>query len=388
MIKGAALDRSRGPAPLIRSHMPELDSIRGIAVLMVVLFHGFFCAVQEHSFHGPARLLVLVSKPGWSGVNLFFVLSGFLITGILLKSSRGERYYSRFYLRRALRILPAHFAILIALLALGMAPLRFVLLSAVFLSNVTVLFGVPLAYAPLWSLAVEEHFYLLWAPIVRLFDRRGVWVCAGAICILTPLVRLVGFHLGMSDDNIHYFTWCNCDGLAMGALLRLLAERYSERHAPFVRISAALLFTGLMALVLGAGAGIATRTRILGAGFQFSCVDLVMVGFLGIVVAGGASRWAALTDRPLLAFLGYISYGLYLVHFAVFDWYDRAAGWMYGPGSAHGSTIDPTRPVLRLLIGGGVSVFIAWVSRRYYEEYFLRTKNRLSSPRGPHPTSE
>ncbi|HEV2731361.1 MAG TPA: acyltransferase family protein, partial [Terriglobales bacterium] len=89
--------------PFLRARMPELDSIRGIAVLLVLFFHGFGFAYGLNGIRGIGRLFVASTLPGWAGVNLFFVLSGFLITGILLDTKARADYYKRFYVRRALR---------------------------------------------------------------------------------------------------------------------------------------------------------------------------------------------------------------------------------------------------------------------------------------------
>jgi len=99
---------------------------------------------------------------GFIGVDLFFVLSGFLITGILLDSRESRHYYARFYTRRALRILPVYYALLVLLLLLHSSSIQFVGLSFIYLANMTVFFGVSCGYGPLWSLALEEHYYLLW----------------------------------------------------------------------------------------------------------------------------------------------------------------------------------------------------------------------------------
>jgi peptidoglycan/LPS O-acetylase OafA/YrhL len=96
---------------LLRSRMPELDTIRGIAVLLVLFFHGFGFRYGLQGLSGLPKLLVAATLPGWAGVNLFFVPSGFLITGILLDTRRRTDYFGRFYTRRALRILPLYYAV-------------------------------------------------------------------------------------------------------------------------------------------------------------------------------------------------------------------------------------------------------------------------------------
>ena len=148
--------------------MPELDTVRGIAILLVVFFHGFGFEFGTTGLSGLPKLFVLATLPGWMGVNLFFVLSGFLITGILLDSRGTAQFFKTFYVRRALRILPAYYLLLLVLWIvprIGIVDHRqiswqFIAVSLLFLSNVANLFAVPMQYGPLWSLAVEEHFYL------------------------------------------------------------------------------------------------------------------------------------------------------------------------------------------------------------------------------------
>src|SRR5580693_4491011 len=106
--KSAAL----GTQSLIRPVMPELDTIRGIAVLGVLFLHAFSWQYAGFHFGTLARKILVATQPGWLGVNLFFVLSGFLITGILLDSKLDPHFYRSFYTRRALRILPAYYSLL------------------------------------------------------------------------------------------------------------------------------------------------------------------------------------------------------------------------------------------------------------------------------------
>src|SRR5580700_4204252 len=134
---------------LIRSAMPELDTVRGLAVLLVLFFHGFGFQFASARLPRLAHLFVVATMPGWVGVNLFFVLSGFLITGILLDSKNHPHFYRRFYSRRALRILPAYYGLLILLLVLGSSSPKFVGLSFVYLANMTDFFGVANDYGPL-----------------------------------------------------------------------------------------------------------------------------------------------------------------------------------------------------------------------------------------------
>jgi peptidoglycan/LPS O-acetylase OafA/YrhL len=167
--------------------MPELDTLRGVAILAVVFYHGFPRSDAVASLPGIVRIVSAIAEREWLGVNLFFVLSGFLITGILLDSKGAPQYYKRFYVRRALRIVPAYLLLLLLLLVLpliGIVDRRiswsFIGLSLIYLSNFTNFFGVAMQYGPLWSLAVEEQFYLVWPAAVRNLSRRTLGLCAVA----------------------------------------------------------------------------------------------------------------------------------------------------------------------------------------------------------------
>ena len=148
---------------------------------MVLLYHGFGLAYGVQGLSGAARWFVAATLPGWTGVDLFFVLSGFLITGILLDSKPRTSYYRRFYVRRALRILPIYFAVLVLLTILTRTgvlqravPWSFLGISVLFLVNFATLFRISAPYGVLWSLAVEEHFYLMWPTAVRKLSSYGL----------------------------------------------------------------------------------------------------------------------------------------------------------------------------------------------------------------------
>src|SRR5882762_776576 len=186
-------DSKTFPETLIRRFMPELDTLRGIAVLAVLFLHGFSWRYGNLHYTGLARVFMLVTQTGWIGVNLFFVLSGFLISGILLDSKSQPHYFRRFYARRALRILPAYYALLFLLAVLHQATAAFLGLSFFYLANLTSFFGVVMGYGPLWSLAVEEHFYVLWPAIVRKLRTQTLAIVLVMVCALVPIARVMAF---------------------------------------------------------------------------------------------------------------------------------------------------------------------------------------------------
>jgi peptidoglycan/LPS O-acetylase OafA/YrhL len=355
--------------------MPELDSLRGVAILLVLFYHGYFWMYNVTGLRGLAKALVEATRPGWLGVNLFFVLSGFLITGILLESKSKNDYYRRFYPRRALRILPAYYALLLLLYLTGLKPFSFLVLSFFYLANVTPLFGVPQAYPVLWSLAVEEQFYLLWPTVVRSLSARVLERCVIGIVCVVPALRAVAFLLGW-QKGLSAYTWFVADGLAMGAWLAIYVRKPELKRETLARISAGTTAFAAIATFAGARFGILTRERLLGAAFQESCGNLAFLGALGFVLLLGTSQRKQFVQWPVLKFYGDISYGLYLIHLFVFTECSRLLGNVWpqlqtGVGNFGIMT-------LRFVIYTSCSTGLAFLSRRYFEELFLRMKDRFA----------
>jgi peptidoglycan/LPS O-acetylase OafA/YrhL len=296
------------------SYIPELQGLRGIAVLAVVVYH---CHPRLEG-----TWIAYASLWGWAGVNLFFVLSGFLITSILLGAREKPHYFRNFYGRRALRIWPVY-VLLLALVyleapwfigpsvwdALRTAPWWAYIF---FVQNLFHL-AMPPAIGPTWSLAIEEQYYFLWAPLVR-FLRRPWMLCAVLGCALvgSPMMRLTQWKwLTPTHTLIHL------DGIAWGSLLAL-----GLYTLPLGR--RVWLWMGLGGVVAGfwAAATVAGGTAFLDSALA--------VGFAGAVLAAIASTGArnpvnAALRRGPLAFYGRISYGLYMTHilvFIYFGWFD------------------------------------------------------------------
>ena len=365
-------DEAAPVEPLLRPVMPELDAVRGVAVSMVLLYHAFWTSYWALGVHRapndlPVRWLTYASEPGWLGVQLFFVLSGFLITGILLDSRPRPDYFKRFYFRRALRILPPYLLLLAILLVTGRAPLNFVLLAAAFAANFSTLFGMALAYAPLWSLAVEEQYYLLWPTVVRKVAPLRIALFGIALFLLAPLIRWNAFTsgAGASQFAVHY-TWFTYDGLVLGSLTALWLRSPWATRERVKGTALAVLAGAALVSAIGMPFGLFDRTRAPGAAFEYTIMNIFFASSLVLALVIGSGPWRRLVHRPVLMFLGYISYGLYLCHVLVFEIYDRFAG----------SPPVPRLPdmLVRFAIAGGGAILAAWLSRKYYEERFLRMK--------------
>lgn len=295
------------PANLLRSRMHELDTIRGIAVLLVLFFHGFGFRYGVQGLSGLPKLFVAATLPGWMGVNLFFVLSGFLITGILLDSKFNRDYFRTFYVRRALRILPLYYAVLFLLAVLTRtgwvdrhASWAYLGLSFFYLSNITELFGVPSQYTVLWSLAVEEHFYLLWPAAVRVLSRQRVLLVSLGICLFCPCLRAFCFIRGYESGA--GYTWLVADGLASGAVLAALARGPWGTRAGMWRVTKVVLFVSLIVFGAGYPLGIFRSRKLLGSTLRPTALNLFFAAIILSALLVGTSRWKTLVNRPVLQF--------------------------------------------------------------------------------------
>ncbi len=360
-------------AGILRPFMPELDTLRGIAVFGVLLLHAFFWKYAGVSFGHSARVFLNLTQPGGLGVNLFFVLSGFLITGILLDSKDRPHYYRRFYTRRALRILPAYYALLILLLLLRTSSAAFVGLSFIYLTNMTNFFGVRLDYGPLWSLAVEEHFYILWPVVVHRLSMARLAKVSAAIVVVVPWLRAISYAVGWRS-GLDGYTWFVVDSLAAGSLLAMLL-RTSVTRRQIKILCGILLGSALLLALAGEPFGILTRNRLLGAALQLTLIHIFFSGILLLFLLAGSSAAKRYVNVPVLRFLGYISYGLYLDHMLAFIMYDRICRHYLPqlvPSNFHFELV-----LLRFLVAGGGAIGVAYLSRRFFEEKFLRLKDSL-----------
>lgn len=260
---------------------------------------------------------------GWAGVNLFFVLSGFLITSILLEARDKPHYFRNFYGRRVLRVWPVYVLVLAicygdapwfvgspVLTAMRQAPWWAYLL---FVQNMFPL-NLPPSLGPTWSLAIEEQYYVVWAPIVRFLRRPWLLACVlGAALVASPLFRMSHFAWITKTDTVTHL-----DGIAMGSLLSLALYTTGLPRRAWVVIG--LAGTAIGFVLAGTLAG---GTALLDS--ALSC------GFGGTVLAciastGARNPLSAVLRRGPLAYYGRISYGMYMTHilvFIYFGWFDQ-----------------------------------------------------------------
>ena len=303
-----------------------LDGVRGLAVLVVIVHNAAW--VTGESSHFLTKLFGAAAAAGWVVVQLFFVLSGFLITGILLETRERAGYFRNFYLRRALRIFPLYFALLAATVFL-VAPLSSDAEWAaqvytrqwaywLYVSNWVSPFGCGiLGFSHLWSLAVEEQFYLVWPLMVWWLGTRGLTRLAVVMVLAGPLTRFGLRELGLPVGAAYEFTIARWDALAVGALVAIWWRDASARL--FIDRWRAPL-TILTALSLGV-------MIVWQHGFHAEEPSVQSVGqSLTAVLSGCLIAWAIAdatfvwdwVPRVLTAGwlrnVGQFSYGMYLLH--------------------------------------------------------------------------
>jgi peptidoglycan/LPS O-acetylase OafA/YrhL len=277
----------------------QLDGVRALAIAAVFLHHAF-----------NVRML-------WMGVDLFFILSGFLITGILLqhKTQPMGRYFRDFYARRVRRIVPPYLLLLIVATAVfGLAWMRYAYLY-VMLMNVIRAMSLPrpIGLGVLWSLAVEEQFYLIWPFAVYLLSEAALGWTAAALVILVPAMRGVCTPLFATHWPIYSLTPFRMDLLLVGALLALAwihhrrtIERYGHYGLMLVPAAIGVLF------YLSKHYNVTTNdnTRLANVGIY----EASLVACTGVMLWALSGRWVdLLTLRPVM-YLGRISYSVYLIH--------------------------------------------------------------------------
>lgn len=369
--------------------VPELDGVRGLAILLVLGFH--FGQRPE----GVPRLLTAPFALGWSGVDLFFVLSGFLITGVLLDARGAPNYFSAFYARRVLRIFPLYLGTLAACflvylpLARGMGhPVpedrSLQIWYWLHISNWQSAFGREFGLLThYWSLAIEEQFYLVWPLLVwRVPDRWFPQVCLGIMGAALGL-RL-GF-FGYAETHPYFLTRLTpfrLDTLAMGGLLAAVVRNAGwtawlrRKVLPF-----SLLSSGLVVTVLAAAKTHQTAHPLVATlGFSAFAMLYGILVFTAHAARGGTEFIPSLLRWPWLRSFGKYSYAIYVFHFPLSIWLSDML-----------LRLAPAVPrSLHILLwiaykagGAGLSWLLGWLSWRLLEQHFLKLKSRFEAQRAP-----
>jgi peptidoglycan/LPS O-acetylase OafA/YrhL len=354
-----------------RLHYPALDGLRGIAILLVVVYHNFG--------------FINYSSFGWLGVDLFFVLSGFLITDILMNTVGQDGYLKNFYIRRVLRIFPLYYLCLIIFLLI--LP-RFSLLpdSDYYVSNQAWLWTYlqnwlyifrgndsTVSLHHLWSLAVEEQFYLVW-PLVILIVRKPrvllVLMVIGLVAVVT--LRLWIWLYDVSELSYYkFYTFSRVDGLIIGCMIALIMRiqpQFLRKYSTFI-----VLFFAIMNFAF----------FFVNRRYDFGFPYIALAGYttfamiFGLLVHEAVTGATPLLNKalsiPPLRFFGRVSYGLYIFHWPLYlILKPRLEPWVtLNINAANASLITS-------FIATIAAVVLSWFSFRFFESYFLNLKDRFA----------
>ena len=316
------------------AHIPELDGVRGIAAVMVLCHHLLFTSVPNpENWNAFVLYASRISHAGGNGIDLFFVLSGFLITSLLLLDRGSPHYYRNFYWKRALRILPLYLVALTCLVVFSPGSWKYAVLSLFFVANFAQLFHIASA-GPFWTLAIEEQFYLVWPRFTSRLSIAKLRNLAIALVLASPLLRLADAAFGHHN---YLFTFFHCDGLALGAVLacdqlRRTSVVFEQTSKPiFAQLSlvfpVALIFTALP-FAFASWFALESKPMLALEALQLSGISLLSYSLVTAMVHHTGSSLLAIFRGRVLSFLGLVSYCLYIANGYVVIGYDRIRGPM------------------------------------------------------------
>ena len=371
------------PQPFSDERIPVLDGLRGLAILLVLLAH-FTPHAQGASVAGKA--FFGVTNMGWIGVDLFFVLSGFLITGILYDAKGSEHYFRNFYMRRLLRIFPLYYGCLVAIflvlpLFLPRTDDMQRLIDAqgwlwAHCANILLalrgdwhLHTEHLNLHHFWSLAVEEHFYLFWPFIVALFARRTLIGIAVVLSIIALALRSWLYFRTGNDVALYVLTPCRMDQLLAGAIVALVARApggmtVMSRHAVWI-----FAVCAVVAVTTHAIDRFEPATETIG----YTAWAGLFASLLVLVVTFERNRFvAAAFANSWIRFFGKYSYGMYVLHALFIMPYIERTDLRSRLSDQTGSTALGV--LLTLLIGVAATVLASLLSWHLFEKHFLKLK--------------
>lgn len=354
-------------------HYPALDGLRGIAILLVVFYHNF--GFINYFFFG------------WLGVDLFFVLSGFLITNILLNTVDKTNYLRNFFLRRILRIFPLYYAVLIICFFLipafgsSVIDLSFYTQNQLwfwfYFQNWLFIFKTPPNnfLVHFWSLAVEEQFYLVWPLIILLIKNpKRLLVLVFLVLLIVLMIRLTLWLYKIEElSYFSLYTFTRIDGLCVGCIIAFLqrtSSSFLEKYTtPIVLALAVANFV----------------FYFINSSYQFSFPYLAIIGYTTFAIIIGFGVYESTTGRNriidaflgigILKFFGKISYGLYIFHWPVYILLLPVTKNLL-------NNLFPMSQVFMQIVSSvvvtSIAIFISFCSYRYFEKYFLDLKSKLT----------
>jgi peptidoglycan/LPS O-acetylase OafA/YrhL len=355
----------------IPKYIPQFDGLRGIAILVVLLAHLTYL---------DGIRFARVFEYGRTGVDLFFVLSGFLITGILLDTKELPGYFKNFYARRALRIWPPYYAVFLIFFVLSplfshggsfLTDVKTWPYYATYTQNLFFNFPKSVPLGPTWSLAVEEQYYFFWAPVVFFCGRKSLRNILLGMIVFSLCFRAASFFRGASLDFVHDFTLCRLEPLAAGGLaaLWLRSDKCNLRKwNGWATIALMVGVSGVRLALIDWG----FETRI----YSYPFLAAAFAGMLALsLTANQATTFLgrALTQRWLV-YTGRISYGVYLIHVPIFICMSLAGRRLWGT-----SQYSAVKQALMVCMAFAAVYAVASISWFCFERPILRLKERFRS---------
>jgi peptidoglycan/LPS O-acetylase OafA/YrhL len=368
--------------PNFRGHIAELDGLRAVGICSVLLGHFWIERLSKTIYE--------IGQLGWIAVDCFFVLSGFLITGILLDSRDKPQYYKNFWTRRTLRIFPLYYLVLILcwcilrftnsgydyryLIQHWGSPLWFAFYAGNIRTAITGVWPTFVGYGPLWTLQVEEQFYLLFPLVVALLRKEHLRNLLAAAVIISPVLRLLLCWIYPKNLVIEYVLLpCHCEGLALGGLIAIRFRSGPWNISRWILTAWTISFLGAAALgsmlstwYISDWAPYTLFVRTAGPTLSSAgCAGLV----LWLICSRGSAETAWLRIAPL-QYLGKISYGMYMLH--PLTW------WVMFELTKKGLWHTGSDRVPDIFLKMALSAAFAALSWHFVEQPFVKLKNRFS----------
>ncbi len=372
---------------IVGKHHSGLDGVRGLAVIMVMIFHAsVFMSVNGDGLEGLIFILNRIAMFGQSGVDLFFVLSGFLITGILMETVQETGATKKFYIRRSLRIFPLYAVIILITIMYSIVhknafpDLSELLTHVFYLQN-----WMPFKFNEFgllghtWSLAVEEQFYLIWPFLLYFFYKKSPFhaVILCVVMIIISIVAKVGFPYITTVKITYTATISHMDSLIMGALCIVMFKHYNEVLVKYWNLILCVAYISL-AISFAMLFLVNNHWDFVIWGILFSSIFYSYL-VLQIVMIQNDGIFRKFLDSRIMAHIGTLSYGLYVFHYPVFMFVRQAFNLTDAPYLTGGIEL--------FLFGSFATYACAFISYELYESKFLKLKKKWAPYEGEKASS-
>lgn len=371
------MDQAQG-STTVRKYNPALDGIRGYGFLLVFIIHYFppYQLTQIGSIS--SRTLKGLESVAYFAVPMFFVLSGYLIGGILFNTRNREGYFRVFYSRRVIRIFPLYYLTLLVIAAIDTAlkfPLRFQFWSHfLYIQNLFPDFHrytTPIVLVQYWSLASEEQFYMLWPLAVWFFpQRRKLLGIATLLVTISCVVRLAGAHLFSFPEQVRYFSLTRSDAILMGVILGLV---FRESYFAQIRVYAKwVALVGVATLAIWSfSKDLAWPQSFRGQAFVIPWANITAVAIVIYVMDDNC--WLSRICRfQWIRWMGRMSYSLYIFHFTYAHWFWNVVIPDLAKHMPHALAVS-----LSSLLAFSLTLSLSILSYRYIEAPCQNLKKRV-----------